>query len=324
MKNQINLLPALIVLLLLGAAPVAASVTFIPSCPMTIAKGDTFTISGTGAANGTVTLWIVGRNYFSVVNALPDRAGNFTIILRPEDTVQFSSGQYAFVIQDPGSDGKTGIGYRSSNNGNITVLNEGIPIADLGPTKGIGADAEPVIRKLRTSTMLPGVDDILTPYYFFVEEPSVHFDQKSGANPDGQLPNLTRGEWISISGTTNMGVENSLRADIRALDTHTLISSTIIPVIAGTTKNRWAFDPDTRSLELGEYFVTVGWMKSTTTGTGSSKFSVVTEPGPAQLPLDDAASGAGIGNTLHPLAIAGGVMVLGIGAYVVTSKKRKT
>jgi len=324
MKDLIKLLPALAVLLLLTTAPVAASITFTPSCPMTIVKGDTFTISGTDATNGTVALWIIGRNYFNVLTAIPDTAGNFTIILKPEDTGQFSSGQYAFVIQDPGTNGKTGIGYRIAKNGNITVLNEGTLIADIGPMQGIGANAEPVIRIFRTSTTLPGVDDILTPYYFFVEESSIHFDQKSGANPDGQLPNLKSGERISISGTTNMGVENSLHADIRALDTNTLISSTTIPVIEGSTINRWSFDPGTGSLAPGEYFVTVGWLKSTTSGTGSSKFFVVAESGPAPLPQDDGAPGTDIGKALHPLAIAGGVIVLGISTYVITSQKRKT
>jgi hypothetical protein len=64
-------------------------------------------------------------------------------------------------------------------------------------------------------------------------------------------------------------------------------------------------------------------MKSTTSGTGSSKFFVMAGPGPAQLSVDEGGRGTGISKTLHPLAIAGGVMVLGVCAYVITLQKRK-
>ncbi len=99
MKNRIKCI-TLFVVLLLAIVPVEASLSFSTSSPQTIAKGDTVTIVGTGATNGTVTLWIIGRNYFRISTAVPDTTGKFAITVRPEDTVQFSSGQYAFVIQD--------------------------------------------------------------------------------------------------------------------------------------------------------------------------------------------------------------------------------
>ena len=241
MKNWIKSLTALNVLLMLMIVPVAASVAFTPSSPQTIAKGDTFTISGTNSTNGTVAIWVIGRNYFRVSTAVPDKTGNFTMIVMPEDTGQFSSGQYAFVIQDPGTNGKTEIKYRIAQNGNITILNVGTPITDIGPKQDIRANAAPVVEKLQAVATLTGVDDIFTPYYFFVEEPSIHFDQKAETNPDGQLPNQTSGERIFFSGTTNMGIENPLHADIRNLATNTLILTKTIPVIAGSEKNRWSF-----------------------------------------------------------------------------------
>ncbi len=279
MKNWIKSLTALNVLLMLMIVPVAASVAFTPSSPQTIAKGDTFTISGTNSTNGTVAIWVIGRNYFRVSTAVPDKTGNFTMIVMPEDTGQFSSGQYAFVIQDPGTNGKTEIKYRIAQNGNITILNVGTPITDIGPKQDIRANAAPVVEKLQAVATLTGVDDIFTPYYFFVEEPSIHFDQKAETNPDGQLPNQTSGERIFFSGTTNMGIENPLHADIRNLATNTLILTKTIPVIAGSEKNRWSFKLDEPGLPPGEYYITVGWMKSNTTGTGSAMFTVVEKPG---------------------------------------------
>ena len=41
---------------------------------------------GTGAQNGSVTLWIVGRDYFATQTAKPDKAGNFTFTIKPEVT----------------------------------------------------------------------------------------------------------------------------------------------------------------------------------------------------------------------------------------------
>jgi hypothetical protein len=314
----------LLVLLLFIVGPVGASMTFTLSGQQTLAKGDSFTITGTGATNGSIAVWIIGRDYFTIKTANPDREGNYSLIVKPEETGQFSSGQYAFVIQDPGANKKMDIESRVAGNGNITLQNEGTAIADIGPKQGIRTSAEPVVRILQTRTTLPRIDDILTPYYFIVEEPAIHFDQKSRANPDGQLPILTVGERITISGTTNMGVENSLHADIRNLDTNTLISTKTIPVIAGRDTNRWSFELDTAGFSPGEYFVTVGWMKSNTTGTGSTIFTVVAESDPTLVSRNSGTLGTNAGGTLPLPVIIGGVVLLGICALFVLSQRRKT
>ncbi|MFA4823602.1 MAG: hypothetical protein WC593_00440 [Methanoregula sp.] len=314
----------LLVLLIFIVGPVAASTTFISSGQQTLAKGDSFTITGTGATNGSIAGWIIGRDYFTVKTVNPDKEGNYSFIVKPEETGQFSSGQYAFVIQDPGTNKKMDIESRVADNGNITLQNEGTAIADIGPKQGIRTSAEPVVRILQNSITLFGIDDILTPYYFIVEEPSVHFDQKSSANPDGQLPNLTAGERITISGTTNMGVENPLHADIRNLDTNTLISTKTIPVIAGRDTNRWSFELDTSGFSPGEYFVTVGWMKSNITGTGSTIFSVVAEYGPTLVAQNSGTPGTDAGGALSlpPIARAGIFLrLVVIGIFLLKRKK---
>ena len=313
-------------LLLIIIAPVAASVTLTPGGPQVTAKGDMVSINGTHAMNGTLTCWNIGRNYFRVLPVEPDATGNFSVLLRPEETGHFSSGRYAVVIQDPGLNKKLDIGSRVAGNGTITILHTGTVIAELVPKRDIRTDAEPVVRLLQTGSLRPGADDILTPYYLLVEEPFIHFDRQSPADPDRPLPSLIAGELMNISGTTNMGVENTLHTDIRNLETNTLILTTTIPVIAGNDTNRWLFDLDTTGFSPGEYFVTVGWLKSNATGTGSTIFSVVAEPGSAMFsvaagpgstpePRNTGITGTGGELALPPIARAGiflGFVVTGI------------
>ncbi|PKL70680.1 MAG: hypothetical protein CVV30_04845 [Methanomicrobiales archaeon HGW-Methanomicrobiales-1] len=314
--------------MLIIIAPVAASVTLISDRPQVTAKGDLVMISGTHAMNGTLACWIIGRNYFRASPVMPDATGNFSIILKPEETGKFSSGQYAVVIQDPGLNKKLDIKSRVASNGNITILNSGTVVAELVPKLDIRANAEPVVRILEAGSLRPGADDIFTPYYLLVEEPFIHFDRKSQSDPDRPLPSLTAGEHLVISGTTNMGVENTLQVIIRNLDTNTLISTEMIPVIAGRDTNRWSFDLNTMGFSPGEYFVTVGWLKSNTTGTSSTIFTVVAEPnstmfsiaaGPGSTPesRNTGITGTGNGGELAqpPLARAGiflGLVVIGV------------
>jgi len=69
----------LVLFLTVIAAPVTAAVYFTTSAPEIITKGDPFSISGTGAVNGTVGIWIIGRDHFEVLTSTPDRHGNFSI-----------------------------------------------------------------------------------------------------------------------------------------------------------------------------------------------------------------------------------------------------
>ena len=95
----------LVIMLAIVATPATAAVYFNTSAPGIITKGDPFSISGTGAVNGTVAVWIVGRDHFEVLTTAPDRHGNFSITIKPSATDIFSSGQYAILYQDPGAGG---------------------------------------------------------------------------------------------------------------------------------------------------------------------------------------------------------------------------
>ena len=226
---------ATIIILLLACmvTPVAASVYYTSSAHQIITKGDTFSVSSTSAKNGTVAIWIIGRNYFDTLSVTPDRNGNFSVSLKPTTTEKFSSGQYAVVIQDPGPNGRMEIEPGTDSNGNLTIMNRGKIIEKIGARQDLKGNVQPVVAVLMDAANLQGVDDSFLPEYFFVEEPSVQFDQMISVSKS-QLSNQITGERLVISGTTNMGPENYLRTHIYNRDTNGLVISNTIPITEGS------------------------------------------------------------------------------------------
>jgi hypothetical protein len=267
---------AVIIIFLLAcmAVPVTASVYYTSSAHQIITKGDTFTVSSTSAKNGPVVIWIMGRDYFDTLSVTPDRNGNFSVTLKPTATEKFSSGQYAIVIQDPGPNGRIEIEPGTDSSGNLTIMNRGKIIEKIGARKDLKGNVQPVVAVLLDTVNLQGVDDSFLPEYFFVEEPSVQFDQMNSISKS-QLSNQITGERLIISGTTNMGPENSLRTHIYNRDTNGLVISNTIPIAGGFQINRWSYQIDAPGLPQGNYYLTVGWTKSNTTSTGMANFDVV-------------------------------------------------
>jgi len=273
----------IIVLIVFMVTPVAASVYYSSSAPQIITKGDTFSISGTGAKNGMVTIWIIGRNYFDTLAVTPDRYGNFSVFLKPTTTEKFSIGQYAVVLQDPGANGVVEIEPGTDSSGNLTIMNRGKIIEKIGARQDLKANVQPIVTVLRDATNLQGVDDTFQPEYFFIEEPSVHFDNLVAGSAT-QLPDQITGERIAIAGTTNMGPENYLRAHVYNRVTNALITSNTLPILAGNPVNHWAYEINAPGLPQGEYYLTVGWLKSNQTGNGVAKFTVENPITSTQLP----------------------------------------
>lgn len=283
----------LILLLAFMITPVAASVYYTSSAPQIITKGDAFTISGTGAKNGMVTIWIIGRNNFDTLAVTPDRYGNFSATLKPTTTEKFSSGQYAVVLQDPGLNGIMEIEPGTDSSGNLTIMNRGKIIERIGARQDLKGNVQQVVAVLVDAADIQDVDDTFLPEYFFVEEPFVQFDNLISPSAIG-LPDQVTGERIAITGTTNMGPENYLRAHIYNRNTNGLITSNTLPVVAGSHINRWTYELNAPGLPRGEYYMTVGWTKPNQTGTGLAKFTVKdttnTTPSPP-LPFSDIEKG---------------------------------
>jgi hypothetical protein len=324
MKTNILRFAMIVSLLLCMITPVFASVYYTTSAPDIITKGDTFTISGTDAKNGMATLWIIGRNYFDTFAITPDRHGNFSFSLKPTATEKFSSGQYAVVLQNPGPDGIMEIEPGTDNNGNLTLMNRGKIIEKLGTLQDFKGNVQPVVAVLANSAKIPGVDDTFVTEYFFVEEPSVQFDNLIAGIPS-KLPDKITGESIAFTGTTNMGRENYLRAHIYNQSTNALITSNTLPVMAGGRINRWSYEINAPGLPSGEYYLTVGWEKTNKTGTGVAVFSVKNQnssmPPPPPYPGMEKIVPRDDGFTFLLLTI-GGVLIVILIIYAVGKNNR--
>jgi hypothetical protein len=258
----------LIVLLLVSlTAPVTATVYFSSSAPGIITKGDTFSISGTGAVNGTIRIWIIGRDHFEGLTTAPDRHGNFSISIKPTITGKYSSGRYVVVFQDPGPGGILEIEPGAEANGDPAIMNRGKIIARLGSRQDLGGNIPTIVQDLFAGAAIPGVDDTFQPAYFFVEEPAVNVDHLIPAS-GSRLPDVITGDRIFFSGTTNIGTLDSLQSKIFNLDTNEPTTTKNLPISPGKEMNTWSYEIKAPGLPPGNYNLTVTWTASNTTGKG--------------------------------------------------------
>jgi hypothetical protein len=165
-------------------------------------------------------------------------------------------------------------------------MNRGKIVARLGPRQDLGDNIRPVVGQILSASSIPGVDDTFQTEYFFVEEPAVFFDKLIPAS-GFRLPDQITGERIVISGTTNIGTENTISTEIRTRNTNEIVTVKTIPVIADYPMNTWTWDLDAPGLPPGDYELTVGWAKSNTTGKGlfTVKYPAPPSPSPGK-PVD--------------------------------------
>ena len=319
MKPATTAVTLLVLLVVLGL-PASAELTAVTSGSGTIVKADTVTLSGTGAVNGSVTLWIIGQNYFATKTITPDKKGNYTFIIKPEETTRFSAGEYAFLIQDPGADRSFEIGPLLWNDGSMRITDRGKVIANIGAISSFPVDISPVASIILNASVLPDVDDTFTPYYFYVEEPAVHFNRVSDA---GNLPDLTTGEALLITGTTNVGPENQLQVTIRNTTSGDLVTSQTIPVV-GANSNQWTYSLDEPGLPAGKYNVTVGEQKYTTQGSASAQLTVreyLIAGNSTFIPQPELPAGVTTYGVLLPLLISGAALAI-IGIIMLVSLRK--
>lgn len=304
----------LVLLLILGAAPATATVYFTPSAPGIITKGDPFLISGTGAVNGTVGIWIIGREHFEVLTSVPDRHGNFTIAIKPSATAAYSSGQYAILCQDPGESGSLDLEGGTDTNGSLVVMNRGKIVARLGPRQELGGNTRFIADQIFSASALSGVDDTFQGDFFFVAEPKIYFNDIKPAS-GLRLPDQVTGEGILITGTTNIGKVNTLDVVIRTRESPEIVTKKAIPVIAGDPMNTWTWELEAPGLPQGDYDLTVSWEKEknpSITGTFTVKppmppSSSTVRPAEKPLPPQD--------DLTFPVFVASSLIVLAIVLY---------
>jgi hypothetical protein len=298
--------------------PVTASVYFSSSAPGIITKGDTFSVSGTSAVNGTVRIWIIGRDHFEGLTTAPDRHGNFSIVIKPSATEKFSSGRYTVIFLDPGLGGLIEIEPGTEINGNPAIMNRGKIIAKLGPRQELGGRIVTIAQELLSASAIPGVDDTFVPAYFFVEEPTVQVDQLIPAS-GSRLPDMTAGERIFFSGTTNLGTANSLHTEIHNVDTNEPPIAKTIPVVAGREINTWSYEIKAPGLPPGNYYLKVSWPESITNGTGI--FTVRNPLPPTPLPVNPPVEKRPASDDLtFPLLVGSALLVIAIVLYATGRK----
>jgi len=291
MKSTGIIIISIIVLFALMIVPAAADLTCVPNCPYIIAKGDTFTINWTGMNNGTATVMVIGRNHFHTLTAVPDAHGVFSVTLIPEVTRNFSSGQYALVVQDPGANGKFEIGTRLSETGHILVTDHDLIVADLGLEKDLKGSVHSEVETLSAALRRAGVDDTLTPSYFLVEEPVVQFTQSRDRATDYLIFEPGNSSRLYFHGTTNLGTQNPLRARVYESVSRRLVADEPLPPIRNGAINSWEYDMDSSRFPTGEYLITVGWQNDNTTGTGTALFFIGTPSGTTVSPSPVPAAG---------------------------------
>ncbi|OPX61667.1 MULTISPECIES: hypothetical protein [unclassified Methanoregula] len=250
-----------ILVLAIAAAPAAATVYFTSSAPGIITKGDQFTITGTGAANGTIGIWIIGRDHFEILTTSPDRQGNFTMTIKPSATAEYSSGQYVILCQDPGTNGILEIEGGTDVNGNLVVMNRGKIVSRLGSRQELGGNIRMIADQIQSASSDSKVDDNIQAEFFFVAMPKIYFNDIIPAS-GLQLPDQVTGERIVITGTTNIGPENILNAEIWTVDPPEIVSEKNVPILAGESMNTWSWDIEAPGLPPGDYNLTVTWDKS--------------------------------------------------------------
>lgn len=312
-----------VILLAFWILPAAAEMTAVTSSgSQTIVKADTVNLTGTGAQNGSVMLWIVGRNFFDTITATPDKKGNYSFIIKPEETNKFSSGKYVFLIQDPGQNRAFEITPLLWSDG-IRIADQGKVITNIGDKSSFRADIDPVAAIILNASSRQDTDDFFAPYYFYVEDPYVRFNRMSESD-SSRLPTQTTGEAILITGTTNIGPENQLHVEIRNASSRDLVTARSISVERGTNTNQWTYNLDEPGLPAGNYVVSVGEQKYSTAGNASAQLTILeyyiagvtTAPPQPEIP-----TGVTFYDIVLPLIISFAALVI-IGIIIVVSLRR--
>ncbi len=225
-----------------------------------VARGDKLILSGVAEGNpNNVFLWVFGKNsqlMLKPINVAKDSSFNF--VFSRKLTKTFEPGQYFVVLQHPMQNGRPdvvtngpGIDSKFIYN-DATKVGDGINTIDISQMRP-GDAAEKLIELLN----LPDVDDSYAKLAFIVEEPIIKIDP---INPK------YIGEFFSITGTTNLNVDDELLTEIKLKsvtseknqqDNKLPGVSAVCRVIKGGVDNKWSVDVDGGILVEGEYTLKV-------------------------------------------------------------------
>lgn len=282
-----NVAVVLLLCWLLSASAVAVSLSpgSSSSSSAVIAKGDPVYVHGiaTGHPQNGLQVWVIGNNYFSLSSIQTNADNSYEYELKKSDTQNIASGQYFVLIQHPMMNGKFDVYYDSSTGKVINrVLGGGTAIYQMS---GSGSLQSPnSASALVNAISSQNIDDTFATASFFVSEPQALI------NPIGTH---TVGEQFTISGSTNLAVDDELLVEIYSSSFKPTSkqqsgefsgASGVVKVVRGTGGyNRWSFDVDASTFKPDEYIVRVSGV--TVDIAGSTTFNIVEKPETTQTTL---------------------------------------
>jgi len=251
----------------------------------TVAKGDKLFIRGNAQGNpNDIAVWIVGTNHFERYVESVEDDSSFEFELKSADTKDLAAGQYFVITQHPMGDGEFNVDFISTDpvrvgiEGTLGTGTNGFIYTGSGRLQGSDA-AQALIDLLNNQN----VDDTYNKLTFLVQEPWIRIDPIS----DKYI-----GTTFTISGTTNLGVDNELLVDVKssAFQPTEKTASGEFSGDAGTVKvvagdagyNTWSFEVNAAAFKADEYIVKVESIEADTTTTDT--FNVLEGVPPTQPP----------------------------------------
>lgn len=263
-----------------------------------VAKGDKLFIRGNAEGNPSpgVAIWVLGRNFYVRDTQTVEDDSSFEYELTSAATTAMASGQYFVVVQHPMGNNRFDVVEDTVSVVGRTyatmlgiVPAAGIASTDyfpvVGPGRLQGSDAAEALIQLLNN---PNVDDTYTKLTFLVEEPWIRVDT---------IGDKTVGSTFTITGTTNLGVDNDLLVEVTssAFQPTEKTQATGFSGASGTVKvmkgdagyNTWSFEVDASAFKADEYIVTVESIEadaSTTANFNVLEAVPVTQPPATPVP----------------------------------------
>lgn len=219
-----------------------------------IAKGDDFYITGTATETSFsgVAIWVFGQNTFNhwIVDVRDD--ASYVMAIPSSFTKNLPTGQYFVVIQHPMDNHAYDVMPVISRE-SIVVKNSFNKAKFIVSGKGSLSSMEAAVNLIEFLN-ISGIDDTYTKLQFLMEDPVIQIDQ---------IPPKKSGDKFSITGQTNLSVDNEVLVEVfpRLIppngESYFGIRGVIKIVKGDVGLNKFSFDIELVNTKSGEYIVNV-------------------------------------------------------------------
>jgi hypothetical protein len=275
--------------LIVPASALDLSTDTLPSSPPVISQGDSVFVRGiaTGHPQQGLTVWLIGNNYAKVTTISVNQDNSFEFELKTAETRTLASGQYFVLIQHPMMNGEFDITYNAGS-GEVVRRQTGRDMAIFQLTGAGSLQGSDAASALMQAVNSQNIDDSFTTVTFFIQPPNAFIDP---------ISNHTVGDRFTISGSTNLAVDDDLLVEIYSASFRptTKVQSGefsgatgIVNVQPGTGRyNRWSFPVDTSAWRPDEYIVTVSAVLQDIKGSETFTVTEKKTPVPTVPPISE-------------------------------------